>query len=283
MEKTRFNAYDEIMKRINEALASGTAPWHRPWVIRPECIVSHNKGRPYSLRNRMMLSYAGEYATFHQVKQEGGSVNKGAKSKMVFFAKYVDKKNENGEVIDSYHCLRAFLVFHIQDTTLEPKYKDKWGGQRPPEGVPMDIARSYSERAAVRWLDGGNRAFYSPTDDTIQVPSFTDFECIEEYWSTVFHELAHSTAKRLCRRIGDAFGSSNYAKEELVAEITAALCLGRLGIDTESTALNSAAYIDNWRKKINNMKAKDFNDACRFAESACGLIFGDKDTDNDDE
>ena len=67
--ESRPKPAEDIFARISEELAKGTVPWHKPWVVRPECILSYDSGKPYSLRNRMLLSFAGEYATFHQIKK----------------------------------------------------------------------------------------------------------------------------------------------------------------------------------------------------------------------
>ena len=83
---------EDILNRISDELAKGTVPWHKPWVVRPECILSYDRGKPYSLRNRMLLSFAGEYATFHQIKKLGGTINKGAKGRWVYFSKEVKRR-----------------------------------------------------------------------------------------------------------------------------------------------------------------------------------------------
>lgn len=282
---TKKSPTQDIFDRIKTELDNGTVPWHKPWAVRPECIVSR-RGRSYSLRNRMLLNYAGEYATFHQVKAEGGSINKGAKGQWVYFTKTHTKsvKNDEGEDVEEVkHLLRAYCVFNILDTTLEPKYRDKWGGEPPKDCDALGIVKDYASRTGVVIHFAGNSAFYSPSDDTLQVPCESDFDSREEFYSTLFHEVGHSTAKRLGRKEGNGFGSSKYAREELVAEICAALCLGRLGIDTQSTVMNSAAYIKHWQKHITDIKPTEFGDACYQAQRAYELIFNitTKESDND--
>ena len=91
---------------------------------------------------------------------------------------------------------------------------------------------------------------------------------------TVFHELVHSTGheKRLNRNIKNAFGSKDYSKEELVAELGSAYSLGRLGIDTQSSTRNSTAYIQSWKKHISEDKYLFVSTAGK-AEKACKYIF----------
>ena len=103
--------------------------------------------------------------------------------------------------------------------------------------------------------DGGDRAFYQPSTDSIHMPAVSSFEGAEEYHSTLFHELSHSTGheSRLNRHGMEtgiaAFGSAVYSKEELAAEFGSAFLCARAGI--QSTLDNSAAYIDGWRKALN--------------------------------
>lgn len=274
----------DIFERIKKELESGTVPWHKPWVVRPECIVSHVNGKPYSLRNRMLLSFAGEYATFYQIKKCGGSLKKGSKGRFVYFSKEVKKKAEEPDEEDKfYHLLRGWYVFNICDTDLTPKYEEKWGGDKAPECNVLTVVRDYCERTGVRMHEAGSRAFYSPSDDALQVPNVNTFESEVEFWSTTFHEVAHSTGKRLGRKYGTCmlgFADDDYCKEELVAEITAALCLGHLGLDTQDTFINSVAYIQSWQKNFLRMKPSDFNDACYQARRAFNLIFNIQETNN---
>ena len=267
----------DIFERIKAELDSGTVPWHKPWVVRPECIVSHEKGRPYSLRNRMLLSFAGEYATFYQIKKCGGHLKKGSKGRYVYFSKQVKKKKENPDDEDQFiHVLKGWYVFNILDTDLAPKWEEKWGGDHAPDCNALQIVRNYCDRTGVVMHEAGSSAFYSPSDDKLQVPNINTFSSEAEFYSTLFHEVAHSTGKRLGRKFGTAmlgFADDAYCKEELVAEITAALCLGHLGLDTQDTVINSAAYIRSWQSNLSRMKPTDFSDACSQAQKAFNLIF----------
>lgn len=258
---------NEMFDKIKDQLNSGTVPWHKPWAVREDCILSHLTGKVYSFRNRMLLSFAGEYLTFAAVKQAGGVVNKGAKSKIVYFTKQIVKHDsETDEVIGCYRLLKPYNVFHIRDTSLQPKYEDKWGGNPVPRCDALDVVKEYCSRCGVKYYEAGSEAFYSPSTDEIQVPNYETFNSIVEFWSTMFHELGHSTASRLDRKL-------SYAREELVAELTAALCLGRLGLNTEDSVINSAAYIRSWSEVIASMKPTDFTDACFQAQRAFNLIF----------
>ena len=126
-----------------------------------------------------------------------------------------------------------------------------------------------------------NQAFYSPTLDYIQVPCKEQYKNVEEFYSTLFHEMVHSTGhmRRLNRIEAGArtgFGSETYSKEELVAEIGAAMTLNRLGIETEKTFKNSSAYIQNWLQVLKNDNKFVVSAASR-AEKAVRYIWGEND------
>ncbi|MCD7817944.1 MAG: antirestriction protein, partial [Lachnospiraceae bacterium] len=116
----------------------------------------------------------------------------------------------------------------------------------------------YVSRTGIDFKEcASNQAFYSPMQDKVVVPMKSQFQNIEEYYSTTFHELTHSTghASRLDRFTDGraaAFGSETYSKEELVAEIGSANILNRLGIETEKSFKNSAAYIQSWLRVLKN-------------------------------
>lgn len=272
MPENRKSATDQIFAEITKQIDSGTIPWHKPWVSQPSRIINHYKGTPYtSIRNRMLIGCAGEYATMHQINAEGGRVNKGSHGYRVYFAKHYDKKIDD-ENTESRYVLRAFTVFHISDTTLQPKFAHIWSAEPPSKCEASDIMKDYSERSGVgiRW--GGDEAHYSPSHNYVIVPSEKDFFESAAFWGAVFHELGHSTMNQLNRKF-------DYAKEELVAELCACLCVGALGMTP--TVANSAAYINSWKSKIRELKPTDFADACREAERAYKYIFNVKEKEND--
>lgn len=281
MDTRRPTANERITARILEHLDEGRIPWTQPWVVNSSGIISHATGKPYSLRNRMLLKYGGEYATFNQVRAAGGSVLKGSKSQMVFFGQYIDKKNDADEVVDQYYLLRAYCVFRVgsQTSGIEPKYRDKWehGGLPKEDSEIANVVRQYCERSKVKLVNAGSECFYSPSDDCVQCVGSDAFDDRSQYWHTMFHELVHSTGhpERLNRTHCETWGDSTYAKEELVADIGACLCLGRFNLDTSECIRNSSAYIQSWKRHITEFKPSDFSDAVRQAELACDYIFGD--------
>lgn len=277
-----MNSNQQITQMILDQLSKGVIPWTKPWVVNRTGIVSHDKGRPYGLRNRMLLEYGGEYATIHQINKAGGKVKKGEHGQTVFFAKYIDKKADTGEVLDTYYFLRAFTVFRVGSQTegVEPKHRDLWecGGLPKQDDEVMGFVEQYARRVGLEMIGGGEEAFYSPSQDKLQVPGVGRFASRELFYHTLFHELVHSTGRsdRCKRPTGDSFGSSDYATEELVADIGACLCMGRAGLDVSKAVENSASYIAGWRSKIRNFKSSDFSQCVFRAEQATAFIFNEQ-------
>jgi antirestriction protein ArdC len=141
----------------------------------------------------------------------------------------------------------------------------------------QEIIYGYLERENVKLLhQEGDRAFYRPSTDEVVLPIRKQFMSTAEYYSTVFHELTHSTghASRLNRLTQAAFfGSEDYSKEELVAEIGAAALVNHVGLETSNSIRNSAAYIQNWLKVLRDDK-RFIVSASGRAEKAVNLILG---------
>jgi antirestriction protein ArdC len=232
----------------------------------------------------MLLRYGGEYATFKQIKDAGGSVKKGEHGQRVYFTTQVEKTDElTGEVLNSYRLLKCFVVFNVatQCEGVEPKYRELWERGGIPSDIQdlhaLEVLNSYASNAGLKVISAGTEAFYCPSDDTLQVPGCNLFGSREQYWHTMFHEAIHSTghSKRLDRLTPDSFGSDSYAREELVADIGACLALGKLHIPTENCIRNTAGYVQGWSKKIKGYKPADLTLAIRQAEEAVSFIFNE--------
>lgn len=292
-----FDIYAEITDRIIAEMESGIIPWEKPWTGTSNGAIRHVGGRPYSLLNQMLLGKPGEYLTFDQCKKEGGKVKKGAKSKMVVFWKFIAKeqRDEDGKiVIDSNGLpvsvsipyLRYYNVFHIDDCE---GIKAKWSEEKLNDIQPIEEAQKvldeYIKREGITFKnEKGDKAYYSPSEDKICLPMLEQFDTANGYYDTAFHESVHSTgnAKRLNRLVTGAdakFGSEAYSKEELVAEIGACSIMNELGLETEKTFRNNAAYIQNWLSALKNDKRLIVSASSR-AEKAVNFIFGRNASDN---
>ena len=276
-----FDIYAAVTERIIAQLEAGTIPWQKPWIVSGtgSAAISYVTRRPYSLLNQMLLGDPGEYLTYKQCEQRGGQVKKGEKSRMVVFWKWIEEEDKDTGKKKQIPFLRYYNVFHInQCEGIDTKIKT----QELPDTTETlpdaeTVAENYCSRCGVRRIfEPGDRAFYRPATDTVTLPELKQFRTTIGYYETLFHELTHSTghADRLNRLAkSGGFGSEGYAKEELIAEIGAAGILNILGIETESSFQNNAAYIESWLKALKNDKRMIVSAAGK-AEKAIDLILG---------
>lgn len=254
-----MNIYEMVTNRIIAELDKGIIPWHKPWTGTAGAW-SRSTGRAYSLLNQWLMP-AGEYATFNQIKKEGGKIVKGSKGYPVVFFKPTKIEKENPDTgkkeVITVPVLRYYTVFNIetQTTGLEVKHsREEVANTAEPLEELEKIKTEYLQRQKVSFRNiKSDKACYSPAADMVTMPLLEQFDSTEEYYSTCFHELAHSTGhKDRLNRIKSVacFGSADYGKEELIAEIAAAAVLNETGIETSGTFRNSTAYIQNWRDAI---------------------------------
>ena len=270
-----MDIYKEVTDRIMAQLENGIIPWQKPWIASGNAI-SHVTGHSYSLLNQMLLGKPGEYVTFAQCQKEGGKVKKGEKSSMVVFWKFIEQEDEETHEKKQVPFLRYFNVFHIdQCEGLKAKHQQELPNTANADEAADAIISDYLNREGVKLQhQEGDRAFYRPATDEVVLPIRKQFMSTAEYYSTVFHELTHSTGhpsrlKRLTRP--SFFGTEDYSKEELVAEIGAATLVNHVGLETASSFRNSAAYIQNWLGVLKNDKRFIVSAAGR-AEKAVNLI-----------
>jgi len=251
--------YSRITQEIMGRLEKGTVPWHRPWKRGsgfPRNLVSGGCYRGINLFVLAAQEYESPYwLTFRQAVLRGGTVRKGEKSTPVVFWKWVEtevKKLDKEETL-RLPILRYYHVFNVEQCErIEYPKPEALPDLKPIESAER-ICMGYEDPP---WIDQGTQACYRPKDDAIVMPKRERFENAEEYYSTLFHELTHSTGheKRLARKtLTDLcpFGSTNYSKEELIAEMGAAMLSGEAGIEN-STIDNSASYIAGWLKRLQN-------------------------------
>jgi len=257
----RTGLYDEITNRIIAELEAGRMPWVQPWgtsaakapLALPKSAAT---GRQYSGINILILWGAAteraftnqSWLTFRQALSLGGRVRKGERGTTVVYADRfvpVDEKrhaSKNGEEAKAIPFLKRFTVFNSDQcddleiaTTTSP----------PPPGLIEPQVEYLIKATGVDFRIGGNRAFYVPTGDYVQVPPpQAYFESIN-WHRTALHELAHATGhpSRLNRDLSGSFGTRKYAFEELVAEISAAFGCASLGI---VPTIRHADYIGSW-------------------------------------
>lgn len=253
------SVYQIITDRIVSLLEEGTVPWHRPWggsENHPRNLVSD---KPYRGVNVFLLSSAGYEApywiTFKQARQRDGHVKKGEHGLPCVFWNWVERDNaETGET-ERRPFMKCYTVFNVQQcdgiayppATSSPR---QFSPIERCESVVADMPR------APPIHHGGARACYRPSADEVQMPPRERFDHGEAYYSTLFHELIHSTGhqSRLARPgITETvvFGSGTYSKEELVSEMGATFLCGHTGIENVVID-NSSSYIASWLRRLRN-------------------------------
>lgn len=291
--------YDNITNKIIKMLEDGTPPWRKSWRASDMPVNLQTK---YAYRGvNVWLLIASPFATtpywltMNQINNLKGRI-KDTELKnyetVVFWKimKTTEKNRNNEEVEKTFPFIRYTRVWNLGQCTfsdevlnkLVPKVEKK--DLNPIEACEK-IVDKYSDRPEINF--GGNRAFYSPLFDKIQMPTFDSFESAEEFYSTEFHELAHSTGaekrlKRFKATDTDMFGSETYSKEELVAEMTASFLCAEAQIE-QTTLENSAAYVAGWLKKIKDSDNRFVLTAASKAQNAADYILGRNKTDDNED
>jgi antirestriction protein ArdC len=261
-------------------LERGQMPWQRPWTpsesMNSGMPYNGTTGKAYSGMNalylstaQMMLGYQDDrWLTFQQANSLGAHVRKGEKGLQL--VKWVDiaaAKNAESDDQKSQKMLKPvfFTVFNasqIEGLAAAPVREPK-----PEQERHAECERLIADSGA-KIVHGGNRAFYHPASDTIRVPDRDQFKTPDGYYATVLHELGHWTGheSRLGRDLSGKFGSEDYGREELRAEIASFMIGQRLGIGHDPT--HHAAYLQSWLKVIRE-DPKAILKACNDAEKIC--------------
>lgn len=281
-----INVYEMVTDRIIEQLENGVIPWEKPWTGVRDGAYNRISKKSYSILNQMLLKHKGEYATFKQWQELGGHIRKGEKSEIIVFWKIypIEEVQEDGtKTTKNIPLLKYINVFHISQVDgVEPLKKEELNDIEPIEKAEKVLTDYWNrEHIKVEHIKG-NKAFYSPSMDYIQLPLFEQFKQAEEYYSTAFHESVHSTMKTSrCNRQEDrkgkvvSFGSEEYSKEELVSEVGSAQLMNMVGIETTKSFRNSTAYIQSWLKVLRNDN-KFIVSASSKAEKAVNYILGNQ-------
>ena len=260
MKTNKFDIYQTITDRIIEQLKNGHIPWIRTWKGVNTGAFNRVSKQPYSLLNQMLLKHNGEYASFKQWTELGGHIRKGEKSEIVVYWNIIDKEvtNKDGEKeVKHIPLLKYYNVFHISQVDGVEPLEKPLSDIQPIESAEK-VINDYVNREGINYRETvSNKAYYSPLMDAVVVPSKKQYTNINDFYATAFHELTHSTGHntRLARISTTniaAFGSHEYSKEELIAEIGSASLLNLLGLETSKTFRNTAAYIQSWLQVLKN-------------------------------
>ena len=282
---------EKITNSIIAELEKGTMPWVKPWSAgnMPRLPVRHG-GQPYRGINILILWGAAQDAgyrsnvwmTFKQALEYGGAVRKGEKSTQIVFASKFVKEEQTPEGDTSKRAipfLKGYNVFNAEQIDGLPA---KFAAPAPVLTV-VGEGKSWADYAAQEaWFNhvpatlrhGGGKAFFSPSQDFVQMPPRDSFKSEQAYFGTLAHEFTHWTGhtSRLDRTFGKRFGDNAYAMEELVAELGAAFTMAALGLQPQIRE-DHAPYIAGWLKVLKG-DSKAIVTAAAKASDALALLSG---------
>lgn len=279
---------DRMIQKIMEAIKDGSAaPWQKPWSVNK---VNYVTGIPYTGLNTWLLpDDSCEFITYKQLvkylkgdKEQANRLTKGKRTFPVIFWKVIDidEDNETNDEDEKQRFIcRYYSVFKVSDIdVLETKICK----------TPIDsnkecdnFINALSTQAGLVFRTSGYKAFYTPSLDVVTVPPKDSFIASSEYYSTSFHEIIHWTGhKSRLDRLDTviSFGSSNYSKEELVAEMGSSILLGHFGINTERTEQNQVSYLRGWLKKLKDDEFYIISAAQKAQKAVNYLLEFEKDT-----
>jgi antirestriction protein ArdC len=290
----RRDIHAEITGKMLAQLQAGTIPWLKPWTTTagysgfPRNAISR---RAYSGVNVLILwceadekGYASsEWLTFKQALDKGGHVRSGEQGTQIVLLKRLDKtevSDTGEETTKSFSMLRTFTVFNVsQCDGLNLKgYEATLTGGATEDGLSVDFMNAV-RATKIPFNHGGDRAYYSPTLDRIQMPELASFKDAGSYQATLAHELGHATGhkSRLNRQFGEGFGTPKYAFEELVAELCSAFTCAEFGLQGE---LRHADYLGHWIQVLKNDNKAIFSAASKASKAVAFLYPDVKQDDN---
>jgi len=279
MSKEKVDVYQIVTDRIIGMLEDGVVPWNKPWATGSDAPMNLVSKKAYRGVNVWLLSCAGfsspYWVSYKQATELGGQVRKGEKSTPVVYWKMfetIDKDTKEKKVIP---MLRYYNVFNVsQCDGLNIPVTDEPQITFNPIEEAEKIVANMQKKPVITHSE--QSAYYRRDSDIVNMPQKETFKGEAEYYSTLFHELTHATGheSRLGRfqNVVSKFGDTNYAKEELVAEMGASYLCGVAGI-VDRTIDNSAAYIASWLKRLKDDK-KLVVSAAGKAHAACDYILG---------
>jgi antirestriction protein ArdC len=291
----RTSLYDEITCKIIGELEAGRAPWVQPWgtaAAKAPLAMPRNAatGRQYSGINVLILwgavieqGFPGQsWLTFRQALALGGNVRKGERGTTVVYAdRFVPDEEKrraraSGEEAQAIPFLKRFTVFNAAQCEKLPEDLIVVTPP-PPPGLIEPRVEALIQATAIDFRIGGNRAFYVPALDYVQVPPPQAYFETINWHRTALHELGHATGhpSRLGRDLTGSFGTRKYAFEELVAEMNAAFCCASLGI---VPTVRHADYIGSWLEVLredNRAIVRAASQASKAADWLLGFVPAD--------
>ncbi|WP_138994229.1 ArdC family protein [Larkinella sp. C7] len=280
-----IDVFQKVTNLFIEKLENGVNPWVKSWSMVGLLPQNYFNKNTYQGINLFLLSLSPYdvpfFCTFNQARENGGTIKKGAKSLPVIYWNFVDSKTETITGPDGTEqpkkkaFIKYYNVFNICDVEgIDFVLPALPTNPNEPIQICETIVAQMPQAPAIRHTNKA-RAYYSPLADLVNMPDQEQFSSSKTYYSVLFHELTHSTghASRLNREGVTQlcpFGSTNYSREELVAELGAAFLNTFTGIADETLLDNSAAYLKGWLKPLRDDKkfifwaAKEAQKAVQF-------------------
>lgn len=272
----------DLTNKIIESLEAGTAPWQKPWdgSVGSFFPLNPTTDKPYRGGNALWLMLQGyedpRWCTFNQAVDNGWKIKKGSKATYIEYWKWSDTvkefDQELGAEVDVSVQLERPRVFYAKVFNLSQMENVPELARAQPAWNPLDLAENALVKSGANIIhDQMDRAFYSSVLDAIHMPPRNAFPDAPKYYATALHELGHWTGheSRLGRDLGNDFGSPEYAKEELRAELASLFLSDRLGIPFEFE--QHAAYVGSWIKALQDDKHEIFK-AARDAENIVSFV-----------
>lgn len=264
------SVYETVNDYLINEIEKGIIPWRKEWQATTGGLqfMNYRSKRPYTGVNPWLIGsklqdhHCPFFLTLAQIEQRGGKLKSGAtKFNVVYFGKAISTKTleptpeqPQGETISRLiRFLKEYRVYNLADTTLEIDWKSKIPELTEAQKIDNceKVYQMMPNKPSLK--HGGDRAFYNRAIDYVQMPNLKDFRKEPFYYSTLFHELIHSTGhkKRVDREreFGRTFGDKKYAFEELIAEIGASYLCAHTGI-LFHTRKNTVAYLQSWMKAL---------------------------------
>jgi antirestriction protein ArdC len=259
-QTSKNDVYQIVTNKIIEQLEKGCVPWKRPWTAAglPQNLITR---KPYRGINVMLLVSCNYSQNFFlsakQAQELGAKIKEGQKAQIVIYWKREEKKDEQTGEIKVESLLRYYRVYNISQCEGLPEDKlPHVDMQNQPILNCEEIAEGMHKRPAIQQVE--DAAYYHPIHDYVNMPPMKNFLHSEAYYSTLFHELVHSTGhtSRLNRKDlmqMKPFNSEKYSFEELVAEIGSSFLNSLTGIEQKEFQQN-ASYIQGWLGRLKNDK-----------------------------
>lgn len=259
----RTDLYQRVTDQMVAALEQGVRPWQKPWSASTATgrivLPLRGNGVPYRGINILMLWGAATdngfhfptWLTYKQAAELGGQVRKGEKGSLVVFASSMTRSETDADTGEESQrnipFLKGYTAFNTEQIDGLPERYHTMPPAQPAAIERNSSVEAFAAATGAIILHGGNRAFYNPGRDAVQMPPLEAFRDAASYYGVLAHELTHWTGhpSRLDRQFGKRFADKAYAFEELVAELGAAFLSATLDLTPEPRA-DHADYLGHW-------------------------------------